>query len=123
MNSPSAFPGFKEVFDEATRELGRLPVHELERAGILQPIENYYLVGTYPPLKAMGTVDPMQFIPQATDRCSMYLHVPFCAQRCTFCHFAKEILPAEKRVDKYLRALRADMGITGALAGRPFAQT
>jgi oxygen-independent coproporphyrinogen III oxidase len=41
----------------------------LEHLGIVQPIENYYLIGTYPPLKAMGSVDPLDFIPQATSNC------------------------------------------------------
>lgn len=112
-----------EVTREAKQAVACLPLPLLERLGILQPIENYYLIGTYPPLKAMGSVDPMEFIPQATANCSIYLHIPFCEQRCTFCHFAKEILPPEQRVERYLRALRAEMAMTGSLAGHPTAQT
>ncbi|MEU9340184.1 coproporphyrinogen-III oxidase family protein [Streptomyces sp. NPDC048278] len=96
---------------------------QLTELGILQPIENYYLIGTYPPLKAMDPVDPMEFLPRATGMCNVYLHIPFCEQRCTFCHFAKEILPEDQRVARYVRALREDLALVGDLAGRPTAAT
>lgn len=116
-------PSFHEVLDEALMELERLPLASLEELGVLQPIENYYLIGTYPPLKAMGTADPHEFIPRVTATCSIYLHIPFCEQRCTFCHFAKEILPPDQRVERYLRALYSDLDITSEVAGHPAAQT
>lgn len=49
-----SFPPFSEIRAEAERSLAAMPVDQLADIGILQPIENYYLVGTYPPLKAMG---------------------------------------------------------------------
>lgn len=123
MSDSVPFPGFREVLDEAQTAVSRLPLATLQELGVLQPIENYYLVGTYPPLKAMGTADPQEFLPHATSACNVYLHIPFCEQRCTFCHFAKEILPPEKRVESYLRSLYADLAVTGEMAGHPAAQT
>ncbi|MET8079251.1 coproporphyrinogen-III oxidase family protein [Streptomyces sp. NPDC005303] len=117
------FPDFEQVAKEARSAVDNLPLATLERLGILQPIENYYLIGTYPPLKAMGSVEPADFLPQATRVCSVYLHIPFCEQRCTFCHFAKEILPPEQRVERYLQTLYAELAGTGALTGHPTAQT
>ncbi|MGK5627721.1 coproporphyrinogen-III oxidase family protein [Streptomyces sp. URMC 123] len=123
MDAVSLFPSFREVADEAQSALAGLPLDALTELGILQPIENYYLIGTYPPLKAMGAVDPMDFLPQATSSCNVYLHIPFCEQRCTFCHFAKEILPEDQRVERYLHALREDLSMVGSLAGHPSADT
>ncbi|AOR32324.1 radical SAM protein [Streptomyces fodineus] len=121
--STSAFPSFRQVLDEARASVAALPLPALEKLGILQPIENYYLIGTYPPLKAMGSARPERFLPLATDRCSVYVHIPFCEQRCTFCHFAKEILPPEQRVERYLGALYRELAGTGELTGHPVAQT
>lgn len=123
MDAISAFPSFRQVAEEAQSALASLPLDALKGLGILQPIENYYLIGTYPPLKAMGAVDPMEFLPRATSSCNVYLHIPFCEQRCTFCHFAKEILPEGRRVERYLRALCEDLAMVGNLANRPTADT
>ncbi|MHC5702407.1 coproporphyrinogen-III oxidase family protein [Streptomyces tirandamycinicus] len=119
----SSFPSFRDVVEEARASFRALPISTLEKLGILQSIENYYLIGTYPPLKAMGSVEPMEFLPKATEMCSVYLHIPFCEQRCSFCHFAKEILPPEQRVERYMRALHRELESTGELAGHPTAQT
>ena len=71
----------------------------------------------------MGKVKPSEFLPLASERCSVYLHIPFCEQRCTFCHFAKEILPHEKRVERYMTALRRELELVTSFTGRPTAQT
>ncbi|MFC5187221.1 coproporphyrinogen-III oxidase family protein [Actinomadura harenae] len=123
MGVNSEFPTFREVADEAHSAVAGLPLETLKTLGILQSVENYYLIGTYPPLKAMGTVEPMDFLPQATDSCNIYLHIPFCEQRCTFCHFAKEILPREQRVERYLRALYRDLAVVSEATGHPYAAT
>ncbi|MFB9466094.1 hypothetical protein [Streptomyces cinereospinus] len=77
----------------------------------------------YPPLKAMGSVEPEEFLPHATDRCSVYPRTSFCEQRRTFCHFAKEIPPRGQRVERYLHALHRELRGTGELTGHPLAQT
>ncbi len=41
----------------------------------------------------------------------VYLHIPFCVQKCAYCHFAIDPgRPADSRRDRYLRALRAEVG-------------
>ena len=40
----------------------------------------------------------------------VYLHIPFCAQKCAYCHFAIDPgRPADARRDRYLRALNAEV--------------
>jgi putative oxygen-independent coproporphyrinogen III oxidase len=43
-------------------------------------------------------------------RLGLYVHVPFCAAKCTYCHFAIDPRrPDDVRQDRYLRALLAEM--------------
>jgi oxygen-independent coproporphyrinogen III oxidase len=47
----------------------------------------------------------------------LYVHVPFCAAKCTYCHFAIDPRrPDDARQDRYLRALLAEMGAAPAAA-------
>jgi oxygen-independent coproporphyrinogen-3 oxidase len=112
-------PSFDSVRERAEAMVAALPLAELSRLGVHLPVENYYLVGTYPPLKAMGPVDAAEALTGLTPTCNAYLHIPFCEQRCTFCHFAKEILPPGQRVERYLRALSQELAATASLVGRP----
>jgi len=48
----------------------------------------------------------------------VYLHIPFCAQKCAYCHFAIDPgRPSNARRDRYLNALVAEIGgSTGGVA-------
>lgn len=48
---------------------------------------------------------------------NVYVHIPFCRQRCTFCHFAKEVKPGQSRVDAYLHALVGEMRLAATQLG------
>ncbi len=112
-------PTFDRVYAEAEAAVAALPLDALSRLGVHLPVEDYYLVGTYPPLKAMEPLPPAEVLAGLTDTCNLYLHIPFCEQRCTFCHFAKEILPADARVERYLRALTRELAAVAARVDRP----
>ena len=46
----------------------------------------------------------------------VYLHIPFCAQKCAYCHFAIDpARPADSRRDRYLRAITTE--IAGSKGG------
>ncbi len=40
----------------------------------------------------------------------LYVHIPFCEAKCTYCHFAIDTHPGDARQDRYLRALLAEIG-------------
>lgn len=47
----------------------------------------------------------------------LYVHIPFCAAKCTYCHFAIDPRrPDDERQDRYLRALRAEIEAAPAVA-------
>ncbi len=110
---------FDQAIEAARERAAHIDLDGLRRAGVyLRPLE-YYLVGTYPPLKAMGPADPSQVLAGASANCNIYVHLPFCEQQCTFCHFAKEIRPQASRVTRYLDALHRDIAMTTERVGGP----
>jgi oxygen-independent coproporphyrinogen-3 oxidase len=116
-------PSFKKVLDEARARASQLNLERLRELGVWQDVAQYYLIGTYPPLKAMETLISDDFLRGCSGSVNAYFHIPFCEQRCTFCHFAKEILPPEQRVKRYMENLAVDIERTAAKAGNPCTHT
>lgn len=52
----------------------------------------------------------------------LYVHVPFCARRCTYCDFAT-YARREADIPRYVDAVVREVGRRGALAGHPRADT
>lgn len=56
-------------------------------------------------------------MPADAARLGLYVHVPFCEAKCTYCHFAIDPRrPDGARQERYLRALRAEMEAAPAAA-------
>jgi amino acid adenylation domain-containing protein len=117
-------PTFGEALDAARAETLRLDLGGLAEAGIYRQPFEYYLMGTYPPIKAMYPVGEEEVFSNATGNYNVYTHIPFCEQYCSFCHFTKEINPKADRVTTYLDALLAEMDLVNRkLEGRLKAHT
>lgn len=99
-------------------------LHHFERATLADaelrrnPLD-YYLLATYPPLKAMAPIEPEEVFRNPGTVHRAYVHIPFCEQYCTFCHYAKEINPREHLVKRYLTALHREIELTAARLGQP----
>ena len=101
-----------------------MDVEGLSAAGIYRRPFEYYLMGTYPPIKAMHPITPDEVFDNATENFNIYVHIPFCEQYCTFCHFTKEINPRSDRVEQYLQALLKEIDLAHQrLDGRITAHT
>jgi len=56
-------------------------------------------------------------VPADTARLGLYVHVPFCEAKCTYCNFAIDPRrPDDARQDRYLQALRTEMEAAPAAA-------
>jgi len=107
----SAPPSLSETLDYARAQVAAIPTEPLRAAGVYRTPLEYYLVGTYPPLKYLHDIDQSEVYKGITPSQNLYLHMPFCEQYCTFCHFYKEINSDTDRVDTYLTALHAEIGL------------
>ncbi|WP_085026095.1 coproporphyrinogen-III oxidase family protein [Ensifer aridi] len=115
MNAPS----YSEALEIAIDRSYDINLDMLRSRNLHLDTYNDYLVGTYPPLKAMGELNSEQLLTQVASSIDLYFHIPFCHQYCTFCHFAKEINPSSERVERYLAALNKEMSWSeAALDGR-----
>lgn len=64
-----------------------------------------------------ATTTPRPSPDDAGDACGVYVHVPFCRRRCSYCDFAFEVRPADRR---FAAAVLAELSARqGELAGPP----
>ncbi|QUH03645.1 coproporphyrinogen III oxidase family protein [Saccharopolyspora erythraea] len=106
-------PGFAEAVEYADQQIQAIALDELRAAGVYRTPLEYYLVGTYPPLKYLHDIGEDEVFRGVTASQNLYLHIPFCEQYCTFCHFYKEINAEQSWVDRYVAALLDDISAVG----------
>lgn len=102
---------FESHLDLALATVQGLDLDLLQAKRLLPVPTETYLTGTYPPLKALIPIRPEEVFAGASPVVNLYLHIPFCQQRCTFCHFAKEIKATKDRVNRYLDALVKEISL------------
>ncbi|MGY2938735.1 coproporphyrinogen III oxidase-like Fe-S oxidoreductase [Bradyrhizobium sp. GM6.1] len=110
-------PSYSEALEFAIDRSYDINLDMLRSRNLHLDMHNDYLVGTYPPLKAMGDLNAEKLLLQVSSSIDLYFHIPFCDQYCTFCHFAKEINPSSGRVERYLAALDKEMSWSDAALG------
>jgi len=103
---------------------------ELPQAKAAEPTEvGSYFVANYPPF----SVWTPEHVPAALDRLDgaprpgvplgLYLHIPFCRKRCTFCYFRVYTDKNADEVDVYTDTLAKEIGLYASrrgLSGRQF---
>lgn len=100
---------FQEALAYAQEEFLKIDFDAIKQSSIYLNLFEYYLMGTYPPLKAMAPIQEEEVFANATGVYNLYLHIPFCKQLCTFCHFAKEINAKDGRIESYLNAMHKEI--------------
>ncbi len=118
------------ALDAASASLGRLGVPQvlpaLHAAGLSisrTVLGGSHSVAIYPPIDSLTPVDPTDVMDTICFGCdtSLYVHIPFCETRCTFCHYTVQHYPGkgsatalrEREVVRYLNALERDLASWG----------
>lgn len=85
-------------------------------------------VAVYPPIDSLTPVDPKRVLDTIRfgRDTSVYVHIPFCETRCTFCHYAVQHYSGRgsasqtraREVARYLEALERELAFWGARLAR-----
>lgn len=88
----------------------------LKDAGLIAQGGHFFPCGIhYPPITMYPTTDQDQFLAgynnPPDDEFVLYLHIPFCARRCTFCHYPVTTNASDGEKDGYLDLLLKEMDL------------
>jgi oxygen-independent coproporphyrinogen-3 oxidase len=95
--------------------------HELKRLGFINGTGDFFPSVHYPPITMYKPISQLEMFASYTlpeDRLfDVYAHIPFCRQRCVYCHYPVKFgeQPGEK--EKYLEALEREMDIYMGVLG------
>lgn len=97
-------------------------LHALQAAGLIAREGHFYPCGIhYPPITMYPSTDAGQFLETyqnpPDDRFVLYLHIPFCARRCTFCHYPVTTNASDGQKEGYLDLLLKEMDLWAAKLG------
>jgi len=79
------------------------------RSGDFFPSVHYPPITMYPPLTPEELL--ATYTPPADGKFDIYAHVPFCRQRCLFCHYPVQLGERRSEKDQYIEALAQEMDI------------
>lgn len=105
------------LIDRSKKILGESEIEDVWRAGIHRDPSRYHITVMYPPLKAMNEIDEEAIFlnyQHRSNECTLYIHIPFCSGKCTFCYFYQIEKPQHDLINRYLSALKKEIAIVEA---------
>ncbi len=90
-------------------------LRELTDAGLVNREGYFYPSVHYPPITMYEPIEPDAFLETYTvpqgNRMSVYVHIPFCNNRCVFCHYPVTVGLTPSKKDRYLTMLEREMDL------------
>jgi oxygen-independent coproporphyrinogen-3 oxidase len=80
----------KDLIGRSKKVLEETKINKIWRAGIRRDPTKYHISVMYPPLKVMKKITDEQIFSNFQNKSkefTLYIHIPFCSGRCTFCYF------------------------------------
>jgi oxygen-independent coproporphyrinogen-3 oxidase len=88
---------------------------ELQSLGFIVRSGDFFPSVHYPPITMYPPLTPEELLatytPPADGKFDIYAHVPFCRQRCLFCHYPVQLGERSAEKDQYLSAFAQEMDI------------
>jgi oxygen-independent coproporphyrinogen III oxidase len=90
-------------------------VEDLHKAGIVPRDDRFMPVITYPPITMYPPAEPETIFRDdpgpLRHPATAYVHIPFCASACSYCHWIKLISPTQSEIDDYLETMSMEMDL------------
>ncbi len=102
------------IIDKSINILADRNLDEIWRAGIRRDPVNYHITVMYPPLKVMDKMESKEIFSNFHNKSrefSLYVHIPFCSGKCSFCYFHQIEKPGNGIIADYLAALKKEIEI------------
>lgn len=94
---------------------------ELRSLGLIMRSGDFFPSVHYPPITMYPSLTPEELLatytPPADHKFDIYAHVPFCRQRCLFCHYPVQLGERSSEKDQYLSAFAQEIDIYMELLG------
>jgi len=103
------------LIDRSIKIIKDSHIDKIWQAGIRRDSLNYHTTVMYPPLKAMNNITEQQIYSNLHNTYkdfTIYVHIPFCSGKCTFCYFYQIEKPTNETITKYLDAIKKEIKIT-----------
>jgi len=95
------------------QKLNALKIDELKQLGLLPGAGKYAITLHYPPLNNYPLANSKDLLDglalSAKDPLGLYLNIPFCINRCHFCHYVVTTTDSTEVKDRYLNALEKEL--------------
>jgi oxygen-independent coproporphyrinogen III oxidase len=104
------------LIERSIRTIDRSHLEKIWQAGIRRDSLHYHSTVMYPPLKVMNSITERQIYSHFQNKSkdfALYVHIPFCSGKCTFCYFYQIERPSHEIIARYLHALKKEMNIAG----------
>lgn len=89
--------------------------HQLKEAGLICKHGDFFPSVHYPPITMYSPITEEELFENYTlpenGLFDIYAHIPFCRQRCLFCHYPVQLGERNPEKDRYLDALEKEMDI------------
>ncbi|MBP7949730.1 MAG: coproporphyrinogen III oxidase family protein [Verrucomicrobiales bacterium] len=87
-----------------------------------EPVAGNYFVAAYPPFSAWTSAQVPALHealarPASAERLGMYVHVPFCQQKCDYCYYLSYIAQPAAVVDRYLECVVQELALYAQCPG------
>ncbi|MCR5214714.1 MAG: radical SAM protein [Eubacterium sp.] len=89
-------------------------VEELQRLGLICDDGDFVPTVHYPPITEYPDKGPEyldDYVWPEDDLMDIYVHIPFCIQQCTYCHYPNKVGPCDDEKEKYIGYLIREMDL------------
>ncbi|MFH1403794.1 MAG: coproporphyrinogen-III oxidase family protein [Candidatus Altiarchaeota archaeon] len=76
--------------------------------------ESSHIIVTYPPYQALDPINHEEIGAGGRD-IALYVHIPYCLNKCAYCHYVSDVAEDEKEQDRYVDYLKKEVELVSRI--------